>query len=135
MTFHVPWVSMFGGKGWCQPGTWSHIAWSWSRKDVVETKHNWGDTQKGDPIRTFRGVVFGRTFWRAMLSREVDLIDHVEPLYMEIGIREDFSAYHHQRPAILVDEIIYHRESVDVENLKTATETWAKKHHPRRQGE
>ncbi len=133
MEFRLPRVSMFGGKGWCQPGTWTHFVWSWSRDDVVETENNWGDTKKGDPTATFRGIRFGKKIWRAMLRRNTDVLDHVEPLYAEIGFDEDVTVYHGQRPGIIVDEFIYHAEPVDREQLKKTTAAWAKKYHPRRQ--
>lgn len=133
MSFMLPNTSMFGGKGWCQPGTWSHFVWSWSPKDVVKTENNWGDIKKGDPISAFRGIRFGEEIWRAMLRRDVNVLNHVEPLYAEIGIAANFKGYHGQRPAILVDELIYHSEPLPQEQRKQTTAKWAEQHHPEKQ--
>jgi hypothetical protein len=129
MSFDLPRESMFGGKGWCQPGTWSHFAWGWSPEDVLD-EDGWGNARKGDPVGAFRGIRFGELVWRAMLRRNVQLIDHVEPLYAEIGVDAGFPVYHGQRPAILIDEIIYHPEKLPQEDRIRSTREWAAKHHP-----
>ncbi|MFW5803026.1 MAG: LamG domain-containing protein [Verrucomicrobiota bacterium] len=132
MEVALPRASMFGGKGWLQPGTWTHLAWSWSREDVLK-EAGWGKTRKGDPVSTFRAIRFGEQIWRAMLKRDPGLLDHVEPLYAEIGVSNDLTVYHDQRPAILVDEIIYHSRHVNREKLKKPTADWHRKYHPEAQ--
>ncbi|MFO7870358.1 MAG: LamG domain-containing protein [Kiritimatiellia bacterium] len=134
MEADLPRASMFCGKGWLQPGTWSHFAWSWSREDVLK-ENGWGDAKKGDPAGAFRAMRFGELQWRAMLKRNVDVLDHVEPLYLEIGIPEDYLVYHGQRPAIIIDEIIYHSIKAPSERIKQVTAEWRDKYHPEAKAE
>lgn len=130
MEADLPRASMFSGKGWMQPGTWVHFAWGWSPEDIVTTEGNWGAVKKGDPISGFRATCFGKLQWRAMLRRDVGLLDHVEPLYIEIGIPHSYSVYHGQRPAIMIDEIIYHEQKLTKEQRERATGRWAEQFHP-----
>jgi len=129
MSLDMPEVSMFGGKGWCQPGTWTHFVWSWSPDDVLK-KDGWGDAKKGDPVGAFRAIYFGDLIWRAMVRRNTKVIGQVEPLYVEIGIEADWKGQHGQRPAIMVDELIFHSEPLSQEFRKKATQAWAKAYHP-----
>ncbi len=125
----LPRASMFGGKGWLQPGTWSHFVWSWSPEDVLK-EDGWGNAKAGDPVGAFRGVRFGVLQWRAMLKRDTRVMNHVEPTHLEIGIPQKYKVYHGQRPAILIDEIICHSKQVPKEKLEKATAAWYEKHRP-----
>lgn len=123
MTLTLARAAIHGERQWLHPGQWTHLIWTWSPQDVHE-QDGWGSTKAGDPISTFRAVRFGNQFWRAMLTRNTELIGRVEPLYVEIGIDDNITVYHDQRPAIMVDEVIGHSRRFSEEELRKAPLRW-----------
>jgi len=116
-------ATVHGESTWIHPGQWNHFIWTWSPKDVHK-EDGWGDTRAGDPIGTFRAWRFDQMFYRGMLKRDTRLIDRVEPLYMEIGITDDITVYHGQRPTIMIDEVIGYDRAYRDEEKKKAHKRW-----------
>jgi len=100
-------AAIHGEKAWIHPGAWRHLVWTWSPEDVLE-EDGWGDSKKGDPVTTFRAYHFGNQLWRVQLNRRIELIGHIEPRYLELGIADAITVREGERPAILVDEVIAH---------------------------
>ena len=126
MEFGMPRAVVHGITDWFQPGQWSHLIWSWSPEDVYEEDLAWGNDppQKGDPMKVFRALRDGEQVWKAILKRKTDYIGRIEPLYLEIGIPEDVTAYQGQRPAIVVDEVIGHGYGYSKAEMKKAPDRW-----------
>lgn len=118
-------ATVHGEIEWIHPGRWSHFIWTWSADDVL-AEDGWGSSKRGDPIATFRAVRFGDEVYRAMLTRDIALIDHIELLYLEIGITDAITVYHGQRPAIEVDEIIGHGHAFSAAERVAAPDRWRK---------
>lgn len=120
-------ASLHGEPDWNHPGRWSHMLWTWSPEDVHQ-EDGWGDTEKGDPITTFRawrgGDEGGDVFWRAQLKRDLDLIGKVTPLYLEIGIKDPVTVRYGQRPTIAVDEVIVHESAFDEDERAATHARW-----------
>ncbi len=125
MTFHQPRAVIHGISDWFHPGQWSHLIWSWSPEDVYKKDVAWGDgPDKGDPLKTLRGYREGEQIWRAVIKRDTSLLGHCELLYLELGIPNDVTVYHGQRPAIIVDEVIGHGYKYSKEEMKKAPKRW-----------
>jgi hypothetical protein len=117
---------MGGGQAALQPGQWKHLVWSWS-PDFNPVPHPVAGSNKP---RRLHAYSMGESRWRLMIFREMDLLDHVEPLYLELGVTNDVEVYHGQRPAVMIDEVILHSEALTHEQREKATRLWAEKYMP-----
>lgn len=135
ITFPQRRAVIHGISDWFHPGQWSHLIWLWSPEDVYEKDVAWGDgPDRGDPLRSFKGYREGELIWRARMNRDTDLLGRVELLYLEIGIPQDISVYHGQRPAIIVDEVIGHGYKFSMEEMKKAPRRWKGELNGREEG-
>lgn len=116
-------AAVHGEHTWIHPGEWNHFVWTWSPRDVHE-QDGWGETRAGDPLGTFRAWRFGKLFYRGMLKRNNDVMNRVEPLYMDIAITDDITVYHGQRPAIAIDEVVGYDRAFTEEEKKKAYKRW-----------
>lgn len=125
MTFQTRRAVIHGIADWFHPGQWSHLIWSWSPQDVYKEKQPWGGgADKGDPLGGFKGYREGELIWRAQLNRDTDLLDRIEPLYLELGIQKDITVRYDQRPTIMVDEVIGHSDKFSREQINKAPKRW-----------
>lgn len=123
MELNLARATIHGEATWLHPGQWSHLVWSWSPEMVVGP-HGWGGVDPNTPQGTFRAHRFGELFYRGQLKRDIRLIDRIEPLYAEIGIADEITTYHGQRPAIAVDEVIGHGYDFSEDEKKRAPKRW-----------
>lgn len=126
MEFQFPRATIHGVHDWIHPGTWFHFIWTWSSESVYKQDGAWGSNppKKGDPLHMFRATREGENIYKAILKRDVDLLDRIEPLYLELGISDDITVYHGQRPAILVDEVIGHNRAFSEQEILNAPKRW-----------
>jgi hypothetical protein len=126
MHFKLPRATIHGVHDWIHPGTWFHFIWTWSPEDVYQKDGAWGSDppKKGDPLQLFRATCEGEGIYKAVITRDTDLLDRIEPLYLELGISDDITVYHGQRPAILVDELVGHGRALSDEEILKAPKRW-----------
>ena len=128
-------AAMGGGRAWLEPGDWIHLVWSWSPDHVSQPHPVVGgdidEIEPSGPAPDLHAFCFGELRWRAMIRRNVDVLEHVRPLYLEVGIDDDVTVYHGQRPAILVDELIGHAEPLTHDQRRDAPGRWHEKHGPK----
>ncbi len=122
--------ALMGTSNGLHPGHWNHLVWSWSPEHTPYPHPVVGVTDKKGPARKLHAFCFGEMQWRHLLVRNVKVLDHVKPLYLELGITNDFKVYHGQRPAIIVDEVIGHSEPLTHEERKQAPTRWYEEHYP-----
>jgi hypothetical protein len=127
MEFTLTRATIHGVHDWIHPGTWYHFIWTWSPEDVYKKDLVWGKNppKKGDPISNFKAHREGYRWWKSELRRDVDLLDRIEPLYLELGINDDITVYHGQRPAIMVDEVIGHAKAFTEAKRDLAPKRWS----------
>lgn len=135
MEVFIPRGQMGGGAGWSRPGRWNHFVWSWSPTHSslphpVSTDPR-REHQEKEPPKRLHAFCFGNMLWRAPVRIDTALLDHVAPLYLEIGVSNDFTVMHGQRPAIMVDEVILHSQRLDHTQRRQSAKAWAEKYHPR----
>jgi hypothetical protein len=130
MELELPHAAMGAGNAWLQPSRWLHLLFSWA-PGIHPLKHppfrkGLETTPVQGPTPKYHGVSFGacRATWRSILHRNVEVLEHVEPEYVEFGISNDRTVYQGQRPAVLIDEVIVHSEALTHGERVDATGHW-----------
>jgi len=88
------------------PGRWDHYAVVWSE-------------ETGKWAKVYRN---GRRFGRA--TREVELLPHVEPVHVELGVANGQRAAHNEPAVVAVDEVVGYSYPISDREVRQAHERW-----------
>ena len=85
------------------PGKWYHLAVEWGHHDCV---------------------FLDGTGWRRYTRGPRDLLDNIEPLYVEFGISDDVRVARDERPRIAVDEVVGYNYTLEPREVVQAMKRW-----------
>lgn len=85
------------------PGQWYHIAIEWGGHDCV----------------FLDGVG-----WRRYTRGPRDLLENIEPLYVEFGIPDDVRVARDERPRLVVDEVVGYNYTLEPREIQQAMRRW-----------
>ena len=85
------------------PGQWYHLAVEWGHHDCV---------------------FLDGTGWRRYTRGPQDLLDNIEPLYVEFGIPDDVRVARDERPRIAVDEVVGYNYTLEPREVVQALKRW-----------